>query len=74
MSDHRALRELWIFLEKGVENLIMLTHRIVEPLRQMERENARPLNFLAQLIDEPVEALVAGDFGDEAMKMLLASK
>ena len=68
MTDHRALGQLRVFFEEGVHDLVMLAHGIVEPLRQMERENSRLLNLLAQLIDEPVKALVAGYFSDEAMK------
>jgi hypothetical protein len=33
MADHGALRELGIFLEKSIHDLVMLAHRIVEPVR-----------------------------------------
>jgi hypothetical protein len=33
MADHGAFGELWVVLEKGVQDLIVLAHRIVEPLR-----------------------------------------
>ncbi len=49
----------------------MLAHRILEALRQVKGENARLLNFLAQLIDQPVKTLVAGDLSDKSMKAVI---
>ena len=49
----------------------MFAHRVVEPLRQAQREGAGLLEFLAQLFDQPVEPLVARDFGDQAMKVIV---
>src|SRR5581483_2709594 len=68
MPDDRRFRELGIFLEKSVHDLVVLAHRIVEPARQLQRENARPAHLLAHLVDHAVEPLVAGDFRDEAVK------
>ena len=68
VAYHRALGELWVFLKKGVQNLIVLAHRIVEPLRQMKGEDSRLLHLLAQLIDELVKTLIAGDLGYETVK------
>src|SRR5918999_2334055 len=68
VAHHRALCELWVFLKKSVHDLVMLAHRIIEAVGQTERKNPRFLNFLTQLIDEPVETLVTRDFRDETVE------
>src|SRR5262249_9001281 len=68
MLDDRGFRQLGISFQKGVHDLVVLAHRIIEPLRQMERDNARLAHLLAHLIDHAVEPLVAGKLRDEAMK------
>ena len=49
----------------------MLAHRIVDTLWRTKREDARLLNILAQLIDQPIQPLVTGDLGNEAMKTVI---
>src|SRR5439155_4992699 len=69
MADHGTLREVGVFCEKGVHDLVVLADRIVESKRQMERENSRFLSFLAEVIDRRVKPLGSRDFGEKAMEV-----
>ena len=71
MTHHGALGERGVIFQKSVEDLIVLAHRIVDTLWRTKREDARLLNILAQLIDQPIQPLVTGDLGNEAMKTVI---
>ena len=50
----------------------MFAHRIIEAFGQTERQNAGLLNVLPELIDEPVEPLIARNISNRAMKFVVS--
>src|SRR3972149_10472683 len=74
MSDHRSFCQFTILLKEGIHDLIVFPHRIIEPLREVEREDSGLLDLVAHLVDQAVQPFVSRNLGYEAMKAAVSLK
>src|SRR3990172_6851809 len=74
MSDHRSFCQFGILLKEDIHDLIVFPHRIIEPLREVEREDSGLLDLVAHLVDQAVQPFVSRNLGYEAMKAAVGLK